>query len=265
MIEESQQMLTAIAACIIARQIHRAHEKSMKTTMKPDGSPVTVADVEAENRMREIILTAWPDDGFVGEESGFMPGTSGFTWVVDPLDGTLQYVAGMDSDYGPLLARTDADGIELGMVFDSKSATFWRAERGKGASRSVVYDYGILERRIRVDASPVPTRIADAIVCFGHLSRMDGAGMDIGMLVARFKTHLPVSRFRMFMHVAEGQLDAVVARLEHDWDLFANQIIVEEAGGTVILLPLKNGRWVVAARSRELAEEAVENIKRSIR
>lgn len=263
MLEESQQMMTAIAACIAAGQIHRAHETSMETTMKPDGSPVTVADVEAEKRMREIIFTALPEDGFAGEESEPTPGTSNSMWVADPLDGTLQYVAGIEG-YGPLLARTDADGIELGVVFDSKSVTFWRAERGKGASRSVVYDYGILERKIRVDVSPIPRRIADSIVCFGHLSRMDGAGMDIGMLVSAYKTHLPVSRFRMFTLVAEGQLDVVVARLEHDWDLFANQIVVEEAGGTVILLPLKNGRWVVAARSKELAEQTVAAIEESI-
>ncbi len=254
---------TAIDACCAAADAHDEFRNDQAATTKPDGSPVTTADVEAEKRMRSVIFAQWPEDGFLGEENGYTPGTSGFTWVADPLDGTIQYTIGID-DFGTLLALMDSDGtIVLGAVMHSPSRTIWLTERGSGELlRARDDEYETLHSP--VNSRPVAPSIADAIVCFGHLSRMDDAGMDIGMVVSRFKTHLPVARFQMFMLVAEGKLDVVVARLEHDWDLFANQLIVEEAGGTVILLPLKNGRWVVAARSKELAEQTVAAIRESI-
>lgn len=265
MISETHQMMTAIVACMAAGQIHWDYHRTPGTKTKPDGSPVTDADTKAERRMRSIILTKWPNDGFLGEESGLTPGTSNCQWVVDPLDGTIQYVAGMD-DYGTLIARTDGQGIELGIVMQTATRTYWAAERGRGAWKGIAYQSDFPDKRepLRVDARSIPTGIENAIVCFGHLSRMDGAGMDIGMLASKFRTHLPVPRFRMFTLVAEGKLDVVIARLERDWDLLANQIVVEEAGGTVILLPLKHGRWVVAARSKGLAEQTVAAINESI-
>lgn len=256
---------TAIIACAAARQVHMDHRLRPVSRTKSDGSPVTDADGEAETRIRIAIGNDWPNDGFLGEESGHTSGTSGATWVADPLDGTIQYAAGME-DYGTLLARTDAQGIELGVIMHSPSDTFWMAERGNGSWKSNGRFDALLDRRtaVRVDRNPVPDKIADSIACFGHLHRMDGAGMDVGMLVSKFKTHLPVPRFLMFTLVAEGRLDVVIARLEYDWDLLANQILVEEAGGTAILLPLKNGRWVVAARSKELAEQTVAAVRECI-
>ncbi len=256
---------TALTACLAAKYVHMDHRLRPGTRTKTDGSPVTMADRAAETQMRAAIAILWPNDGFLGEETGHTPGTSGATWVADPLDGTIQYAAGMD-DYGTLLARTDAKGIELGVIMHSPSDTFWMAERGQGSWKSSGHIDGLIDWRkpIRVDNQPVHDEIKDSVVCFGHLHRMDAAGMDVAMLVSKFKTHLPVPRFRMFMLVAEGKLDVVVARLEYDWDLFANQIVVEEAGGTVILLPLQNGRWVVAARSRALAEQTVVAINESI-
>ena len=254
---------TAIDACRAAADAHDEYRKNQAATTKPDGSPVTAADVEAEKRMRSVIFAQWPDDGFIGEENGHTPGTSGFTWIADPLDGTIQYTIGID-DFGTLLALTDADGtVVLGAVMHSPSRTVWLTERGSGElTRATDDEYETL--RDSVNSRPIATSINDAIVCFGHLSRMDDAGIDVGMLVSTFKTHLPVPRFRMFVLVAEGKLDVVVARLEYDWDLLANQIIVEEAGGAVILLPLQNGRWVVAARNRALAEQTVAAINESI-
>lgn len=254
---------TAIDACCAAADAHDEYRNNQAAATKPDGSPVTAADVEAEKRMRSVIFAQWPDDGFIGEENGHTPGTSGFTWIADPLDGTIQYTIGID-DFGTLLALTDADGtVVLGAVMHSPSRTVWLTERGSGELH-VHNEEGGETFREQAHSRLVPKSIANAVVCFGHLSRMSGAGMDIGMLVDCFKTHLPVARFEMFVLVAEGKLDVIVARLEHDWDLFANQIIVEEAGGTVILLPLRNGRWVIAARSKELADQTVAAIKGSI-
>src|SRR5579872_1046065 len=62
---------------------------------KSDLSPVTVADREAEQLLRKALHAAFPDDGFLGEEYGDTPGTSGYRWVLDPIDGTRSFVRGI--------------------------------------------------------------------------------------------------------------------------------------------------------------------------
>src|SRR5262245_24521493 len=62
---------------------------------KDDNSPVTVADRAAEACLREAIRAKFPSDGFLGEESGELPGTSGFRWIIDPIDGTRSFVRGI--------------------------------------------------------------------------------------------------------------------------------------------------------------------------
>ncbi len=246
-------------------EIHLAESKSVEVFTKLDGSPVTVADTRAETAIRSMILEAFPQDGFVGEEGGTTAGSSGRVWYADPLDGTIQFISGME-DYGVLIAMKDPNGIQLGILGHSARETIWVAERGCGTYRmepDLFEGYEIVAKPC-VNRMYAPRLIERAIACFGHLHRMYGAGMDVGVLVSRFKTHLPVPRFLMFTLVAQGSLDVAVARLVNDWDLFANQIIVEEAGGTVISIQLKNGRWVVAARSRELAEQAITAIQESI-
>ncbi|MEI6511041.1 MAG: inositol monophosphatase family protein [Candidatus Uhrbacteria bacterium] len=262
----TRAMTTALSACVAARAIHLKYLDSHEVIVKKDGSPVTVADREAEAAMRAIILDVFENDGIIGEEGGETRGSSGRDWIVDPLDGTIQYVRGM-SDFGTLLCRVDDQGIELGVVMHTASDTFWMAERGRGTWKAV----GLSERipkgpptAVRVDARPVPDRFQDAVTCFGHPNRLADAGICINRLMKSFPTQLTVPRFQAFTLVAEGKLDIFVARLVNDWDLLANQIIVEQARGTVISFDLANGRHVVAARSRELAEETVAEIMRSI-
>lgn len=262
---ELRRWKPAIDACLKAARIHQAGFCRVEVMTKADGSPVTCADRDAERVMREILLAEYPNDGFVGEEGGERAGTSGKAWTADPLDGTIQFVRGM-ADFGVLLARHDERGIELGILCHSMTEGLWIAERGKGAYRTSAdrIEPHSATARLRTNRDDAPRTIERAVVCFGHVHQMPGAGIDIGLLVSRFKTTITVDRFLAFTKVAQGGLDVFIGRLENDWDLFANQIIVEEAGGTVLLVPLRNGRHVVAARSRRLAEQAVEAIQRSI-
>src|SRR5438128_735111 len=73
----------------------RYFDADLTVEWKQDQSPVTVADREAESLLRARLLGAFPQDGFLGEESGDSPGASGFRWIIDPVDGTRNFVRGI--------------------------------------------------------------------------------------------------------------------------------------------------------------------------
>src|ERR1700704_2417381 len=86
----------AIEAAQLAGQLAlRYFTESVAVEWKHDQSPVTIADREAEQQLRTELLSRFPDDAFLGEESGEQPGTSGFRWIIDPIDGTRSFVRGI--------------------------------------------------------------------------------------------------------------------------------------------------------------------------
>src|SRR5258708_7169590 len=86
----------ALEAATEASQLALRHfDRNVAVEWKQDKSPVTVADRDAEQLLRTALLGAFPQDGFLGEEFGDQPGTSGFRWIVDPIDGTRSFVRGI--------------------------------------------------------------------------------------------------------------------------------------------------------------------------
>src|SRR5205085_1638254 len=73
----------------------RYYDVGLEVEWKSDQSPVTLADRETEQVLRQVLRQAFPQDGFLGEEYGDSPGTSGFRWVLDPIDGTRSFVRGI--------------------------------------------------------------------------------------------------------------------------------------------------------------------------
>ncbi|WP_353228942.1 inositol monophosphatase family protein [Novosphingobium sp.] len=94
----------------------RPHFRAAGFERKGDSTPVTVADRAAESAMRAIIAAEWPDDGIIGEEFGVTEGTSGRSWVLDPIDGTTGFVAGR-ALFGTLIALV-VDGFPVLGVID---------------------------------------------------------------------------------------------------------------------------------------------------
>ncbi len=98
---------------------------------KTDGSPVTRADHEAEALLRQRITEAFPDDAIHGEEQDDEPGSSGLTWVIDPIDGTKAFSHGVGT-FSNLLALTDEDGPVFGVInLPALGEILW-AVRGEG-------------------------------------------------------------------------------------------------------------------------------------
>ena len=109
----------------------RAPEGLASKTSATD--PVSDADREAERVIRELLSAERPDDGLVGEEGSHIDGEHGRRWIVDPLDGTVNFLYGLRA-WGVSIALEDEEGLAVGVVFNPVSGECFGAERGEGAT-----------------------------------------------------------------------------------------------------------------------------------
>ena len=238
----------ALAAARRAGAIHRQHFGAADLTVevKADSSPVTRSDRLAEEAIREELARRVPELGFLGEEFP-AEGNQNQRWIIDPLDGTKNFVAGLP--YYAILIALELDGVlELGLVHapslaldgwdaahdargDRAGATWWAA-RGRGAYHGRGTRAEELQgNRLAVSTTAGPER---AFLLHGGLRRIQEHGLwePFSATVAR------VSRTRGFgdwwghMLVAEGRADAMFEAAVALHDVAAVKVIVEEAGGT---------------------------------
>lgn len=192
---------------------------------KPDLTPVTEADRGVERAIRELLARLRPGDGVVGEEYG----SSGFPegprrWIVDPIDGTKNYVRGIPV-WATLLALEAADELVVGVVSAPALGRRWWASRGAGA---FVLERGASGPR-RLSVSRVGS-MADAQLCFSELA--DWPRPDAVLeLARRCWRSRGFGDFWNYMLVAEGAAEIACEPEVSLWDLAALQVIVEEAGG----------------------------------
>jgi histidinol-phosphatase len=213
---------TAVEAARRAGQLAlRYFDAGLEVEWKSDQSPVTVADREAERLLRETLLGAFPNDGFLGEESGDSPGSSGFRWIIDPVDGTRSFVRGIPI-WGTLVGLEYRDEQVGGVVDVPALGMTYRALRGDGAYRN--------DRRIRV--SDVDD-LSEAMVFYSSLSWFMRAGRleDFLELTRRTQRQRGFGDFYGHVLVAQGSGEAMVEHGVHPWDVAALKPIVEEAGG----------------------------------
>jgi histidinol-phosphatase len=199
----------------------RYFDGSFAVEWKSDLSPVTVADREAEQLLRRMLLGAFPNDGFLGEEFGDTPGTSGFRWIIDPIDGTRSFVRGIPL-WATLVGLEYKDEQIAGIAEMATMGHTYRALRGDGAYRN--------ERRIRVSTV---SDLSQALVFYSSLSWFIKAGHQetFQELVRRTDRTRGFGDFYGFVLVAQGSGELMVEHGVHAWDVAAIKPIVEEAGG----------------------------------
>jgi histidinol-phosphatase len=188
---------------------------------KEDQSPVTLADREAEALLRTTILRSFPNDGFLGEEYGDQPGSSGFRWIIDPVDGTRSFVRGVPV-WGTLVGLEYKGETIAGVVVVPPWGHVYRALRGDGAYRG--------EKRIRVsDVS----KLSEAHLFYSSLSWFTRAGrqQEFINLAQRTQRQRGFGDFYGFVLVAQGSGELMVEHGVHIWDVAAIKPIIEEAGG----------------------------------
>lgn len=191
---------------------------------------VTEADREVEQLIRDRIAAARPGDGFLGEESGAERGTSGLTWVVDPIDGTVNYAYGIPH-YAVSIAAVEGEpdpqtwDAVAGVVYTPVVDELFRAARGEGAwlggDRLAVSETTAAGALLATGFGYDPATHAGDLE---RLARMMPVARDIRRAGA---ASLDLA------YVAAGRLDGYVERGLHPWDHAAGALLVREAGGLV--------------------------------
>lgn len=195
---------------------------------KPDLTPVTEADTAAEQAMRERLARARPDDAILGEEFGATAAAAGGRrWIIDPIDGTKNYVRGIPV-WATLLALQDGPETIAAVVSAPALARRWWASRGDGAFAHDGLGEGA--RTLRVSAV---RRLADAQLSFAGLEDWQAIDrrQDLLALAESCWRTRSFGDFWAYMLVAEGGLEIALDPVVSLWDLAAPQLIVEEAGG----------------------------------
>ncbi|HVH69210.1 MAG TPA: inositol monophosphatase family protein [Gemmatimonadales bacterium] len=211
--------LTELAdrADALALRWFRAAELSVAE--KPDKSPVTEADQAIEAMARALVRERHPELGVLGEEQG-ESGAAGPRLIIDPIDGTRNFVRGIPV-FGTLLAVEVGGEVVAGVASAPAMHVRWRAARGVGAFRDA--------RRLRVSRV---RSLADALVLHGNLGFEEGGPPPgIQALLARAGHSRGFGDFYQHVLVAEGAGDVAIDPVVHPWDIAALQVIVEEAGG----------------------------------
>lgn len=225
----------ADAADAISADRFRAVDLAVET--KPDRTPVTDADRAVERSVRDLLADARPGDAVLGEEYGGDP-APGRQWIVDPIDGTTNFLRGLPI-WATLIALA-VDGVPvLGVASAPALGRRWWAGRGLGAWAAAP---GGEPARLAVSRVRDP---GDAFVSYNSLQGWDGAGaLDPLLALSRraWRTRA-LGDFWSYVLVSEGQLDVAG---EHDlqvYDIAALVPIVEEAGGRFSALDGRPGPW----------------------
>jgi histidinol-phosphatase len=194
--------------------------------LKPDASPVTVADRQAEQLLRARIAAQFPADAILGEEFPETPGSSGYRWILDPIDGTKSFIRGVPL-YGTMIGIEREAQCIIGVVFMPALGECIYAAQGQGAWHQ------------RGDATPRPARVsarprlADALLCSSDTRFPTSARENA---YGRLQRSVLVSRTwgdcYGYLLVATGRAEIMLDPVMNVWDAAAMQPIVREAGGT---------------------------------
>lgn len=223
------ERLATTAGAMIRRE--RPDRVVVADTKSSEVDPVTAMDRAAEELLRSMIAAERPDDAILGEEGDDVPGTSGLTWVVDPIDGTVNYLYGVASFAVSVavVAGPPVPGewtVLAGCVHSVGDGRTWTAGRGLGATRD--------GRPVRVGS---PSSLATSLVAtgFGYdAARRSAQAAVLQRLLPQVRDirRLGAASIDLCL-VAEGALDAYYERGLHPWDHAAGGLVAAEAGAVV--------------------------------
>jgi len=190
--------------------------------------PVSDADRAAETILVELITAERPGDGVLGEEGAFRESTSGLRWVIDPLDGTVNYLYQLDN-FSVSVAVEDAEGALVGVVHNPTNGRTFRAVRGGGA--------GVDGHTLRVN-DPVPLKRALVATGFGYSSEVRAAqGTLIARLLPKLRDIRRIGSAALDLcAVAAGAVDGYFEEGVKAWDVAAGGLIAREAGASYAVI-----------------------------
>lgn len=240
----------ADAAGEIVRQYFRADFEVIK---KEDDSPVTIADRSVEKRLREIIEAERPNDGILGEEFGIKEGTSAYTWVIDPIDGTKSFVIGRPT-FGTLIALCENDVPILGVIDQAILNERWIGVRGKETT---------------LNNAPVTTRSCSSLDEARACSTTPAMFNDTGPAYEALGKGNEIAwggDCYMYGLIASGHMDIAIEASLSPYDFAALVPVVEGAGGHISdwagnPMTLQSDGRIIALGDKALWPEVSEKLK----
>ena len=240
----------ALADLADAISLDRYQAQDLVITTKPDNTPVTDADRAVETAIREALATHRHTDGLVGEEFGSDKGTSGRYWVIDPIDGTKNFMRGVPT-WATLIAlvHIDSSGNEevvVGIASAPALARRWSAAKGHGAfvrfnggnsdliiNNSLDDDFSAAEviNEKKISVSKVAS-LSDASISYSDFIGWEDHLEPFQKMLANAWRTRGIGDFWSHMLVAEGAVDVAIEPSLALWDMAALDIIVREAGGS---------------------------------
>jgi histidinol phosphatase-like enzyme (inositol monophosphatase family) len=229
MTDADDLMATAHAMADAARgatlRHFRAPDLSAASKEAARFDPVTIADRESEQAMRAVLAARRPQDGILGEEFGADAGTSGLTWILDPIDGTRSYLAGTPT-WGVLIAVADATGPIYGIIDQPYIGERFEGGLGRAAMTGPLGP--------RALAARAPRALADCIL----MSTFPEVGTaDEGAAFRRVVPEVRLTRYGTdcyaYALIAAGQIDLVIEAGLHAYDVAAPIAVITAAGGVV--------------------------------
>ena len=257
------------AGALLAERARRGRERHIASKSTPTDL-VSDADLAAETAIRALLQERRPDDGLVAEEGADVHGTSGISWVVDPLDGTVNYLFGIPQ-WCVSVAVRDEQGVLAGAVYDPNRDELFTATRD--GSSTLAGGHGQVELGSAGAAEEWGGRagggLATAMVATGLAYDADVRAAQARVLARLIPRVRDIRRFGSaaldLTWTAAGRYDAYFERTVKQWDIAAGTLICERAGLRVLELPASSPEgkreslpWGILVAREGLVEELME-------
>lgn len=234
---------------------YAARGVTVADTKSSDVDVVTAADRAAEELIRARLLGARPDDAVLGEEGDDVAGTSGVRWIVDPIDGTVNFLYGLPEYAVSIAAEVDGE-IVAGVVLDVAKGHCYRGAAGEGATR---------------DGSPLrvrgPAPLSHRLIATGFSYRAEVREVQAASVTRLLPVVRDIRRHGScaleLCHVAEGALDGYVEEGVNLWDHAAGAFIAGLAGARTVVLPGAAGGDLVVCGPDHGFDELLEAVGRA--
>ena len=251
-LQDDLALAHALADLADAITLNRYQAQDLVITNKPDNTPVTDADRAVETAIREALATHRQTDGLVGEEFGSDKGTSNRYWVIDPIDGTKNFMRGVPT-WATLIAlvNVDSSGIEevvVGIASAPALARRWSAAKGLGAyvrfnsgsADDLWEEFDASSNEKKISVSKV-AKLSDASISYSDFVGWGDRLEPFQKMLANAWRTRGIGDFWSHMLVAEGAVDVAIEPSLAVWDMAALDIIVREAGGAFTNTAGQNG------------------------
>jgi myo-inositol-1(or 4)-monophosphatase len=268
-----------MAGALLAERVRRGAEREVSSKSTPTDL-VSEADLAAERAIRELLAQRRPDDGFVGEEGGSEDGTSGLSWVVDPLDGTVNFLFGIPQ-WCVSVAVRDESGTVAGAIYDPNRNELFTATRdgrprliGPAGARELAAGSGARHDGAHQGGAHAgveqggsgrghASELATAMIATGFAYDAEVRAAQAAVLARLAPRVRDIRRFGSAAldlgWTAAGRYDAYFERTVKQWDIAAGALICERAGLLVLELTVhEHLPWGILVAPPALAEALLE-------